>query len=129
VLLYNNLRNSKACIQNKWRSRWYEADEDTVGTVSRLRNYTMTVVSIFLMVTVQRQGREGGHIHVATRLRTSGATHLLALYVCLHNIHGEMFSFLARNGHADFENPEWGEVLNQDQCRCLHIPDRYRNLL
>jgi len=108
VLLHNNLRNSKTCIQNKWRSRRYEADDDTVGTVSRLRNYTMALLSTFSMATVQRLGREGGHVHLAPRLRTSGATHLLPLYMCLHSIHGEMFSFLARNGHADFENPEWG---------------------
>jgi len=84
VLLYNNLRNSKTCIQNKRRSRWYEADEDTVGTVTRLRNCTMALVSSFSMATVQRQRREGGHVHLAPRLRTSGATHLLPLYVCLH---------------------------------------------
>jgi hypothetical protein len=71
VLVYNNLRNSKTCIQKKWRSRWYEADKDKVGIVSRLRNYTTA--------TVQRQGREVDHVHLAPRLRMSGAKHLLPL--------------------------------------------------
>ena len=71
------------------------------------------------MATVQRQGREVGHVHLAPRLRMSAAKHILPLYAfitymekCLPFwLETAMTTLNTQSGERE------GVGLNQDQCR------------